>query len=264
MEEYSPLALQPQIISIFVVMIILLIISFVYFKKVGKIPENQAPKGFVLIAQIYIGFIRNLVVEVMGPKFEKITPFFIYLFSYIILSNIIGIVGFEPPTSSLTVTFSLAIVTWIGIFVVGIKYQKASYIKTFCLSIKIKGKKIPVMINPIEIISKITPLISLSFRLWGNIFAGSLILTLWFFMTAYIWNFIPVIGLINLLGAFTSMPIHAYFDLLCGSIQALIFVMLTMIYWTLESGNQVETTSKHKIVKNKSVDELNVKININN
>jgi len=241
LEDWKPLDPQPQIVSIAVVAIILVILSVVYFVKSRRIKSNEAPHGYVLLVEIAVGFVRNLVVDTLGPKMEKITPYVLYLFAYIGLSNIIGIFGLDNPTSSLTVTLSLAIVTWVIMWAVGLKYQKLSYLKGFCLCVKTKkGKKIPVMINPLEVISNIAPLISLSFRLWGNILAGSIIATLWFFFTGYIWRKVPVIGTINILGGLTIAPIRAYFDLLSGCVQALVFATLSMMYWKGAGGDLLE------------------------
>jgi len=240
-ESWKPFDPQPQIVSIAIVAIILVILSIIYFRKSRKINANEAPTGYVLLVEIYVGFVRNLVVDTLGPKMEKATPYILYLFSYIGLSNLIGIFGFDNPTSSLTVTVSLALATWIGVWVIGFKYQKLSYLKNFCLCVTTKkGKKIPVFINPLEIISNVAPLISLSFRLWGNILAGSIIATLWFFFTGYIWQNVPIIGTINILGGLTAAPLRAYFDLLSGVIQALVFSTLTMMYWRLAGGDKME------------------------
>ncbi len=245
---------RPQIITIFVVMLILAICAITYYVKSRKYKVNEAPKGYVLAVDMYVGYMRSLVIEILGPKFEKITPYFLFLMSYILLSNIIGIVGLENPTSSLTVTLSLGLVTWIGTFVVAFKYQKLSYLKTFTIKAKIKGKSIPVMINPLEVISAITPLISISFRLWGNIFAGSLIITLWFYFMGYVSQSVPILGVINMLAGLTVAPIHAYFDLLCGCIQALVFTLLTMVYWTLAKGeNEAENVQENNVIENKKV-----------
>lgn len=234
--KYEPLALRPQIISIAIVFIILLVIFLTYHAKLKKVKENEAPKGFVLAIQMYIAYMRSLVIDVLGAELECLSPYFIFLFSYILLSNLIGIVGFENPTASLTVTLSMGLVMFVGTFVMGFKYQKLSWLKKFCFCINVKGKKIPIMINPSDIMSQITPLISISFRLWGNIFAGSTIGTLWFFFTGLICSKIPIIGAFNILGGLTIPAINLYFDLLCGLIQALVFTLLTMVYWTLEKG----------------------------
>ena len=242
--NFQPFQLKPQIFSIVVVLAILLIAFIVYYVKLKKIQPNKAPSGYVLTIQVYVSYIRGLVVDILGPEFEKITPYFLYLSSYILLSNIIGIFGLTDPTTSLTVTLSMGFVMFIGCFVIGFKYQKLSWLKKFTYCIKVKGKQIPIMINPFEISSQITPLISISFRLWGNIFAGSLIIGLWFYFTAYISKSIPIIGMFNLLGGLSSVPLHMYFDLLCGIVQTLVFTLLTIIYWTLEKGFSHEENLK--------------------
>jgi F-type H+-transporting ATPase subunit a len=89
------------------------------------------------------------------------------------------------------------------------------------------------MINPLNLIEVVTPLISISFRLWGNIFAGGVIVTLWYFLFGYLNSFIPVIGVLGLLTGIVAVPIHAYFDVFVGIIQALVFTMLTVVYWSL-------------------------------
>lgn len=257
--QFEPFQLRPQILSIAVVLTILLIAFIVYYVKLKKVKPNKAPHGYVLAIQVYISYIRGLVVDILGPESEKITPFFLHLFSYILLSNIIGIFGLENPTTSLTVTLSMGLIMFIGCFVVGFKYQKLSWLKKFTFCINIKGKNIPVMINPSEIISQVTPLISISFRLWGNIFAGSLITGLWFYFTAYISKNIPFIGMFNLIGGLTAAPIHMYFDLLCGVVQALVFTLLTMVYWSLEKGHQQPKQEIQKI--NKAILQANIKVN---
>lgn len=212
---------------------------------------GQSPSGYALIIYTMIESIKGLVRDILGPEFEKITPYFIFLASYIFCSNLIGIFGIENPTGSVTVTFSLGIITFIGMLVVGFRYQRISYLKHFTFAISVKSKKtnkkrsIPVMINPMEVIGKITPLISISLRLWGNIFAGGLIMSL-----LYI---IPMLGsqgvtaLQNgppdpfmLLAAIYVPPLIAFFDILTGGIQTMVFIFLTMIYWTLEKGENEE------------------------
>jgi F0F1-type ATP synthase membrane subunit a len=61
-------------------------------------------------------------------------------------------------------------------------------------------------------------------------FAGSVVVGLWFFATGMIFSNIPYIGVLNLLGGLTVPPLHMYFDFLAGIIQALVFTLLTMIY----------------------------------
>lgn len=242
MSDWQPLSIRPQIFSIVVVTAILVFLCILYYKKSKRLKANEAPTGYVLAVEIYVSYFRNMIAEILGPKFDKMTPLFVFIFSYILLSNVIGVFGLENPTGSYTVTLSMALIMYFGVWTVGFKFQKLSYLKNFCFKIKTKkGKQIPVFINPLEVMSNIAPLISMSFRLWGNITAGSIIITLWFFFTNYVWAKIPVIGVINLLGGLTGAPIRAYFDLLSGLIQALVFTMLTMVYWTMAKGDDSPT-----------------------
>lgn len=262
LSSYDPFSLQPQIVTIGMVMLIILTIYIIYYVKLKKVPVNRSPAGFVLMIQIYVEYVRNLVVDVMGKKMEKLTPFFIFLFSYLIIGNMIDMIGLESPTASLTVTLSFGLVMFIGTFVIGFRYQKLSYLTrfTFNYTSKKSGKTFPLMVNPLSFTDVIAPLISISFRLWGNIFAGGMIVTLWFYFTGYILNQFPAIALINLLGGLTAPPIHAYFDLLCGLIQALVFTLLTMVYWTLakEHGSYDEDGN----LKNKPLPQIKNELNL--
>jgi F-type H+-transporting ATPase subunit a len=168
--SFSPFDLNENIIKTIIgiglTFVIIFILFLTYYVKLKKQKQNLIPTGYVFVFQLYIEYIHNLVLQILGKKFEKITPFFIYLFSYILISNTISIFGITNPTSSLSVTVSLGLVTFIGIFVVGIKYQRMSYFKKYTVNISTKnGKTIPVMVNPINIAGQFAPLISISFRL---------------------------------------------------------------------------------------------------
>ena len=233
----------PQIFSIALVAFILLAIFVYYFQALKKLNGETAPKGLALVLFTIIEYFKKLSFDTLGYKFYKFTPYFLTLFLYIWCSNLIGILGFENPTGSATVTFSMGIVTFVGTIVVGFRYQKLSYLKTFTLNIPIKTKKgttkIPVMVNPLGVIGKITPLVSISLRLWGNIFAGGFILTLFYALpmtfigldpTKETWH--PIIIIAGVVAPF----LHGYFDLFVGTIQAYVFTLLTMVYWSLERG----------------------------
>ncbi len=237
--SYSPVAFNTNILNVIVgialTTLILITLFVIYNIKLKKQKEYLPLSGYIFCFQVYIEFIHNMVIEILGKKFEKITPFFIYLFSYILLSNVISIFGITNPTSSISVTLSLGLVTFFGIYVVGFKYQKLSFLKKYTLNLKIKNKSVPVMINPINLVSQFAPLISISFRLWGNIFAGSLIASMLLFSTDSAMDAMLPFKFFNIIGVFVLLPIHIYFDLLSGVIQALVFMLLTMVYWKLEA-----------------------------
>lgn len=166
-ENYDPFELRPQLLSIGFVLILLTILIVIYFVKLKKVKVNEAPQGYVLMMQIYVEYIRNLVIEILGKRFEKITPYFIFLLTYLWLSNMVGIIGLENPTSSLTVTLTLGLVMFVGTFAIGFRFQKLSYLTRYTFNIKSKktGKHYGVFPNPLEFTSMVSPLISISFRL---------------------------------------------------------------------------------------------------
>ncbi len=279
----------PHVTGIIVVFLFVLI-SILYYRRVMvNLKVDETPNGYALIIYTLIESVKGLVRDILGPEFEKITPYFIFLASYIFCSNMIGIFGLENPTGSITVTFSLGIITFIGMLVVGFRYQRISYLTNFTINISVKSKKkgkkipIPVMINPMSIIGKITPLISISLRIWGNIFAGGMIMTLLYT--------VPMLGsqgtqaLIDgppdplmLLAALYVPPLVAFFDILSGSIQTMVFMFLTMIYWTLEKGEgepevkpqeatsfivNEKTKTKKQTTKTKNQNQKKTKTNLN-
>jgi F-type H+-transporting ATPase subunit a len=233
--SFAPFSLNENIIKTIVgigaTFIIIFILFLTYYVKLKKQKDNLIPTGYVFVFQIYIEYIHNLVLQILGKKFEKITPFFIYLFSYILISNTISVFGLTNPTSSLSVAISLGLVTFIGIFVVGFKYQRLSFLKKYTFNITTKkGKSIPVMINPINIAGQVAPLISISFRLWGNIFAGSLIIGMVLSATSSAVDSMLPFKFFDFFGLFALLPLHLYFDILSGVIQTLVFCLLTMVY----------------------------------
>jgi F-type H+-transporting ATPase subunit a len=241
--SFAPFSLNENIIKTIIgigaTFIIIFILFLTYYVKLKKQKDNLIPTGYVFVFQIYIEYIHNLVLQILGKKFEKITPFFIYLFSYILISNTISVFGLTNPTSSLSVAISLGLVTFIGIFVVGFKYQRLSFLKKYTFNITTKkGKSIPVMINPINIAGQVAPLISISFRLWGNIFAGSLIIGMVLSATSSAVDSMLPFKFFDFFGLFALLPLHLYFDILSGVIQTLVFCLLTMVYWKMEANHK--------------------------
>ena len=227
--------LQPQIFSLALVVLILIVIAIVVYVKVKKQKPNVAPSGVAYFAEQYAMGINNLFENTTGGKLSKSEPYIFTLFSFLIVGNLISLVGVSPITSSYSVTLTLAIVSWIGIYVVGIMYRKIKYFKKY--------------LNPIEIIGQFTPLISLSFRIFGNIIGGTTILYFLYLTTSTIWGYIPIIGEFNLLGPIIAPPLHLYFDIFSGIIQAFVFALLTMIYWAIEA--EPPSASKRKIKRSK-------------
>lgn len=215
--------IQPQLISIFIVTLVLVVFSIFIYKKVQKQDIKKPPKGVLLFVEQYVLSFDNLFTDVTEGKVNKTAPYIFALVTFLIVGNLMGLFGLEPITSSYSVTLTLAVISWLGIFVVGLVYEKLRFFKKY--------------LNPIELISQFAPLISLSFRMFGNIIGGSTIIFLLYYFTGWIWSFIPYIGNLNLLGVIIAPAFHMYFDVFNGLIQAFVFTLLTMIYWTIEANH---------------------------
>lgn len=243
MDSYQPLnpefAVAP-LASIVMTTILVFILGLCHFLKARKVKANQVPGKFLLVVGSGIDFVKNLVAEVIGPKHIKLTPYFLFVFIWLATSNLIILLGFKETATSATVPLVFAITTWIGSQVVAVKYQKWSYFNKFLFRIKIKGKKIPIMINPLEIMSKVTPIISLTFRMWGNITAGSIIYALIWWCFGGFTEPYPQIGILLICATIVMPFLLAYFTMFAGLIQAFVFTLLSITYWGQEIKEGIE------------------------
>lgn len=237
-DKFLSMTLQPQIFTLLLVTLILVVFSIVIYKKVKKQEINKAPQGILLFTEQYVMGVDNLFKEATSGKLQKPAPYIFTLMTFLLLGNLLGLIGLEPPTTSYSVTLTLGLISWIGIYIVGIIYQRLHFFKKF--------------LNPTEIIGQFSPLISISFRIFGNMIGGSTIMYLLYNITGWIWGMIPVVGEMNLLGPMLTPFFHVYFDIFDGLIQAFVFTLLTMIYWTLEAETpELSVIERKKLVEKK-------------
>lgn len=233
MENYSPLDIMialPHIAAIIMVTLIIGTVSLIYFSMVKKLTVHDVPNHFVIIIGMIVDYFRGLVVDTMGAKHVKLAPYVLFTFCYIFTANLVSLFGFKEATTASAVPLAMALGTVIGGQIVALKYQKASFFLKFAF--KIKG--FPIMINPLEIVSKLTPIISLTFRLWGNISAAAILLNITYWAFAGFTNVVPWVG-VSLIAAVVILPILiGYFTCFAGTIQAFVFTLLTSINWGLE------------------------------
>ncbi len=232
---FNSTVLQPQLISLILITILLVVISVIVYVKVNKVKPNKAPEGIAFMAEQYVMGVDSLFKSVTGEdKLQPVAPYIFTLLTFLMVGNLFGLIGFEPPSTSYSVTLTLGLVTWIGIYVVGILYQKWRFFKKF--------------INPLEIIGQFTPLISISFRLFGNMIGGSTIMFLIYHVTGVLWANIPYLGEVNLLGSLIAPPLHFYFDIFDGIIQGFVFTLLTTVYWSLEASDEAPEAKTDTVV----------------
>lgn len=185
------------------------------------------------IVEMAIEAFYSLMVSVAGEnKAKQFFPIIATLFFYILFSNWIGLlpgvgtIGFSamrndketfaplvrPPSADLNATLGLALFSVIGAQVVGIRYLHLSYFKRF-FDFSGPGKFI---MGLLELTSELSRVISFAFRLFGNIFAGEVLLVVSLTLLPFLAP-LPFLGL----------------EIFVGAIQALVFAVLTLVFWNM-------------------------------
>jgi F-type H+-transporting ATPase subunit a len=198
-------------INNFVAMQILVVaLLTVVFLLVRSRLSVEAPGGMQHLFEGIYGFVDEMGRGLIGHGHEKFTGFLTALGMFILVSNLMGLVpGFVSPTASPAVPLGCALVTWFFYHYQGIKHQGFHYVKQFTGPVIAIA---PLMIV-IEVVSHLARLLSLTVRLFANIFAGDMV-TLAFFSLIPIG--VPIVFLALHIGV--------------SLIQTYIFVLLSAVY----------------------------------
>ena len=227
-----------QIFTLGYIVVLLTIVSIIIYFKTKKVKEDESPNGIVFLAEQYVGLFDNEFYSSTEGKIDHVGPYLFPLFTFLVVGNTAGLLSLKPAVGTYSVSLALGLITWIGIYVFGIIYQKLSFFKKF--------------LNPIELATQFSPLISISFRIFGNIIGGSIIMYIIYFGTGALFGYIPVIGQVNLLGMIVAPWFQMYFDIFGALIQAYIFALLTGIYWSQEVSEGLENKETKSLEKLKS------------
>jgi len=182
------------------------------------------PRGWQNFAEVLVEFTRDgLLYEIMGEAGKPFFPLIATLFSFIFITNLVGLIpGSLPATTQIGTTAAWALIVFIIYNAVGVvKHGPLGYLKTFVPP----GTPIflaPIMF-PLELISHIARPFSLAVRLFANIVAGHMVLgvfTLLAFTSLYIIKPLP----------FVMIVVMYLFEIFAGGLQAYIFAILTAIY----------------------------------
>lgn len=203
--------------------VIFIFTQLISFKNQKFISSNW----FVFFFTIYF-LILNMLKNIVGEESEKYFPFFLMIFTTVLVSNLIGLIPYSfTVTSHLIITFYFALICFVGINYIGLKKQKQNLLCLFLPS-GTSFALIPFLII-IEFISYIFRVISLAVRLFANMMAGHTLLKViagfaWSMMTINIFFFalhlVPLFILILLMGLEFGVSL----------IQAYVFGVLICLY----------------------------------
>lgn len=200
------------IVNMWFVAIVLVIFASIVNSKIKRAKADEVPSNFLNVVELLVEAVDSLVVSTMGKQnVKRFGPYIFTLAVFLAVANLLGLIGLTPPTSDYSVTLALALVTFVltQIWL----FKNGGGLKGY-----IKGFGEPMLLlSPLNVVGEIANPISLSFRLFGNVMSGGIILGLLYQWLGYL---APVIAL----------PLHAYFDIFSGLLQTFIFIMLTMIF----------------------------------
>lgn len=167
----------------------------------------EDPGKAQLFLESSIGFLRDFFLDLVGEEGKNYIPYLISTAVFIGTANLIGIVGFVPPTKDLNMTAALAVISIAVIEYAGFHKKGArGFLKSFAEPVAV--------ILPINILEIFIRPISLCMRLFGNVLGSFVVMEL-------IKLVVPVI---------IPIPFSFYFDIFDGVIQAYVFVFLTALF----------------------------------
>lgn len=212
------------LITVWVVMVMLTIFALMVRRNIKLVPNKSQS-----VAELVIGGVYDYVHDVLGEKkyADKYFPIIMTIFVFILGINWIGLIPgvgavgiynehhhliplFYPGATDLNITIGLTLVAFFTIEIAGV--LAIGFFKYFGKFLNFKSP-LAFVIGMIELISELARLVSFSFRLFGNIFAGKTLLLVTIFFVPYV----------------LPMPIYAY-ELFVGIIQAAVFAILTLFF----------------------------------
>jgi F-type H+-transporting ATPase subunit a len=190
----------------------------------------KVPSGLQLVFEAVTDQVERQVESTVGIRTAPfVVPLAISLFFFILIANWLAMLPHAweeyvgPPTADVNLTFALAFFVIILVHATGIRVKGKSYFKHFV-------QPYPLML-PLTILEELTKPITLALRLFGNILAGTVM--------------VAVLGLLP--AAVSWLPTSAWklFDLFIGLLQAVIFALLTILYFGFAAGQDGDGEAAH-------------------
>ena len=216
------------IISTIVAGALVLILGFWVVRQMRRNTEDHVPTKTQILWELVVGEVNKQVKDNLGTLHPYVAPLAVSLFFFILFANWLELLPTElnhdthllpAPTADTNLTYALAAVTMLSVWTYGIR-QKGwkGYFKHF-------AEPFPVLL-PLNILEELIKPITLALRLFGNIFAGGIMLAL--------------IGLIPIYALWAPNILWKAFDAVIGVIQAFIFALLTVLYFAIAGAGHEE------------------------
>ncbi len=212
----------------FAMELLVVVLLTIFFITVRSRLSVERPGGLQHTMEVVHGFVADMADEVVGHHARKYVPYLVTLGMFILGCNLIGLVpGMESPTAVPIVPLGCALLTWFYYHFQGVRTNgPIGYLKHF---IGPQDKEmplvmrlgLPILLFPIEVFSHIARVMSLTIRLFANMFAGEMVTLVFFSLIPVV---VPVV--FNGLHIFVSV------------IQTYIFVLLACVYLGEATGQE--------------------------
>lgn len=200
---FGGLPIYESVVVTWMIMAALVALSMLFVRNLRV--EN--PGRVQIFLETSIGFLQDFFVDLVGEEGRGYIPYLISTALFIGVANLIGILGFTPPTKDLNVTAALAVMSIAVIEFAGFHKKKMKgFLKSFAEPV--------AFILPINILEIFIRPVSLCMRLFGNVLGSFVVMELIKLVAPLI---IPI-------------PFSFYFDIFDGLIQAYVFVFLTALF----------------------------------
>jgi len=198
--------LTESVIVQWMVMLVILAVCLILGTGLKAVPTTRRQA----LAEMLISALRGMVNDGMGTKYKAYIPYIGILMVYVMFNSLISLFGLRAPMADVSVTASLAMITF---FMTQYNRAKTGKLKGY---LKAFVDPLPFML-PFNIIGEFANPVSMALRLFGNLVAGMVIGGLIYFALGNFAILIPAVA-------------SLYFDIFSAVIQSYIFVMLTMSY----------------------------------
>ena len=201
-------------------MISILLASFIFIFGIRK--SSLEPNRLQVLVEMSYEFIANMIRDNVGSSGRPYFPFIFTIFIFILFGNVLGMVPYSfTYTSHIAVTFSLALVIFLGVTLIGIIKHGFKFLKFFVPS-GVPKTLLPLLI-PIEIISYFIRPVSLSLRLFANMMAGHTMMKVFA-------GFVFMLGIYGGWAPLSFIVILTGFEIMIAALQAYVFTILSCLY----------------------------------
>ncbi len=203
----NPQAPITNYIAMQLLVFVLLLLFFLYVRMRLSV---DSPGAMQHIVEVLNSFIGDQAHEVIGHGYERYVGYLSALFLFILVNCIIGVIpGFETPTAIPSVPLGCALVTWFYYHFQGVRVNGFGYIRNFMGPVW----WLAILMFPIEVFSHLARVLSLTIRLFANMFASDMVILVFFTLIPIA---IPIIFILLHIGV--------------ALIQTYVFVLLATVY----------------------------------